>query len=322
MEEMRMTHNISKRCDIAGIISLQEEHEQHGGVRIGVITFWTIRDNLLVERQALEDIASSYNLNKKFLPSPVSLSTACTRSISATRAKLDSDMMLRWIQKSNPDSSNMTLGLVKENIDAKASDLKYQTISRITFGKTYGFSGAPHHAVVDDLNSYYDTFMKHTSQDIRKILLNMTNSCGVALRASGGVYYIPAAHQQLVDAVGKVVKSIDAANQLYQIPLFHTPKSAATLAELATQDLFDEIACLEKDVAELAASSKTRSSTLEERLRRFKEMEARVQLFASQLEFDSSSLLSRLSNLKGEVQSLNIQVLSTKMGLAGELGVI
>lgn len=303
------------------IISLQEEHEQHGGVRIGVIVFWTVKENLLIERKMLEDIAHACNLEKRFLPSPISLSTACTRAIAAARAKLDSNMLLRWIQKSNPESSTMTLGLVREGVDAKASDLNYQMLSRITFGKTYGFNGVPHHVVVNDLNHYYSVFTKHTSQDIRKILLKMTDECGIALRASGGVYYIPAMHQNLVNAVGAVVSSIDVANQLYQIPLFHTPKSAATLADLATLDLAEEITQLEKDVAELEMSGKSRSSTLEERLRRFKEMEARVQVFAQTLEFDSTSLLARLSTLKGEVQALNVAVLAAKMNLAGELGI-
>lgn len=301
------------------IIALQEEHEQQGGIRVGVMALWTVRDNLFVERSELEALADACNLDKKYLPSPINLSTACTRAITATRAKLQSGMLLRWIQKSSA-TDMMTLGLVREDVDSKTSSLVYEMESRITYGKAYGFNGNPHHSIVDDLNAHYAIFIKHTSQDIRKILTNMTDACGVALRTGGGAYYIPAVHQVTVDAVGNVVAAIDSANRLYQIPLFHTPKSAATLTELALADLQSEVTTLEKDVAELEVD-KTRNSTLEERLRRFKEMERRVQTFASQLNFDSAQLLSRISTLKGEIQALNVNMLASKMNLAKELGV-
>lgn len=77
------------------IIALQEQHEQQGGVRIGVMALWTVRDNLFVERSTLEAIASTCNLDKKYLPSPISSSTACTRAITATRTKLQPGMLLR-----------------------------------------------------------------------------------------------------------------------------------------------------------------------------------------------------------------------------------
>jgi hypothetical protein len=82
--------------------------------------------------------------------------------------------------------------------------------------------------------------LDHDTDDIRRMMANFLGTAGVGLRQSGGVYFVPAKYQTVLDALCDVVGAV-GQNQTYQLRVIDTPESRRTLVDVTQKGLAPEI---------------------------------------------------------------------------------
>ena len=283
----------------------QSRIAQAGGKQLGSLLWWSLNGNRIGHERLL-DLADQHGLNTKYLPKEIRPVQAFRRAWRHAAAKLPKGMLLRSISETN---YLVVIGLVRERVDERNHDLDYTVLSKIGFHKgTHALSADKENGVTMQVKELYRHHLAHTTEDIRAMMTSFLGEAGVSLRDSGGVYFIPASHQQTLDALCAVVEEV-GHNKTYQLPIVDTPEGKATLREVARRTLDSEIQQLQEQLAKFDLD-KVRESTLERKLEGFDELRARANLFARVLSFKADTLNKKIASiqsglrrqLSGEVQ--------------------
>jgi hypothetical protein len=267
------------------------------GEHLGTLMWWSLEGNR-ISHDDLKALASKNNLPSNYLPNEVKPHSAFKRAIRHTTTKLDKDLMLRTI---NDDKNEIVVGVVHERKDTTAKELRYNTRAKVTFKKANGtIHSDQDHPAVDDVKALYRQHLDHDTDDIRTMMTNFLKKAGVSLRQAGGVYFVPASFQPILDALcGTVEKT--GSNQTYQLRVFDTKESKATLAKVTQAGFEAEINQIQ-EALEKFEFDKARESTLEKKLAGFEELRAKAEMFASVLNFKADKINSKIDRIKAIVR--------------------
>lgn len=134
------------------------------------------------------------------------------------------------------------------------------------------------------------------------MVLAFVRKSALSIRHAGGVYFIPPALTETLNALTETLKLI-GANTVWTLPVADLGNAGETLASLARETLDAEIGAVEAELAAFDARDiQARSSTLERRLQKFEELRARTGLMADALSFRSDGLLEKLTRLENDVK--------------------
>jgi hypothetical protein len=186
------------------------------------------------------------------------------------------------------------MGVVHEESDPSTRDLAYEVVSRITFDKTSGSIAVDReHSVAGQIRRLYQLHLDHSTEDVRGMLTSFLAEAGIALRESGGVYFVPHRFEATLDALCKVVEDA-GGNTCSRLPVLDTPAGRDTLQSVANRSLEDELTALQEELARFDEGT-VRASTLERRIEAFDALRSRVRLFSGVLQFKATELLDRIA---------------------------
>ena len=103
---------------------------RQGGERIGSYLWWTLRD-VEVTRGRLARMLDQQRLDQRLMPPPIVGHAAYRKAIASCKAG-DRGMLLRLITETPQE---IVYGVVRENVDAAAEDLRYHVKAKVIFRK-------------------------------------------------------------------------------------------------------------------------------------------------------------------------------------------
>ncbi len=278
------------------LLELSQRHENLGGAFLGSIVLWNLHECRVLQDE-LKQLATAERLPEKYLPKPISAHKAFTAATNATRKSLPDGMLLRPLGSSDTE---FKLALVSELKNAE--DEVYDTVHLLTirFDKiNHVIDSSASHEQVEELKKWFTYYQEYTLKDVRSLLNNFTSECAVPLRNSGGIYYVPANYQHLVEALDKILKQLHPANQVLYLKQFDAPHNRQELIESAMERIEQEVKDLEGELSERFGGSEdsvgTHEGTLKRRLVAYEDLKKRVGVFAKTLSFNSDKLMNRLN---------------------------
>lgn len=285
-----------------------KENVERGDEHLGTLFWWSLSENH-VPHARLVELANNAGFDEKYILKPVSPIGAFRKAIRHVSKGVKKDLLIRTVDD-NPTS--MFLSVVMESRLAGVAqeaydDLSYAVLEKFRFDKDTGkFSSfntvntpADYEPLAPSVTAAYVYHTEHDTEDIRRIISNFLKVNGVALRQAGGVYFVPAHHQDSLDSLCTVLKDT-GSNATYQLKVFDTAHAKETLAAVAQNSLEEEIRQIEQQLDKFAFE-KARESTLERKLEGFEELRNRAAMFASVLNFKTSVIEEKINRVKAVV---------------------
>lgn len=285
-------------------------------------TLWWDLSKCSVSRVDLERYAKSHGLPTKYLPEQIKFIGAFKRAISDVKTSLDKSHNI-LLRKVNNDSSDLSYAIVCEEVQNGAKKTKHTQIGLVIAHKDRekieyqdsGIDSSSVDTVKYSLNSAYQDALYYNTNDIRSIITRFTGECGMSLRNSGGVYFVPQKYSDLLNAVSNFTQDCSPSAVLYIKPEYIINDSdlkayqmvsqselASEIVKLETQyqELQGELESLLRNPAELGAK---KQKQLVNQLVEYKGMKERIEVFSDTLNISSNDLMYRLKNIHESMQS-------------------
>jgi len=271
----------------------QHDLELKGGRHLGTLMWWNLNGNR-ISHADLEALAQRYGMPAEYLPSEIKPNSAFKRAVRHATTKLDKEHMLRTI---NDDKRECSVGLVREKRNATQKDLKYVVESRITFSKdTSKIDHDQDNPIIQEIYGLYQIHLDHATEDVRTMMTNFLKASGVAIRPSGGVYFVPSKFQAVLESLCNVVEKA-GQNETFQLKVVESPEAKQTIAKVAKAGLEEELRQIQEQL-EKFAFDKAREGTLEKKLEGFEELRAKAKMFADVLEFKVDEINNKIDRAK------------------------
>jgi hypothetical protein len=264
----------------------------------------------------LEQTSGKFRIPDKYLPEQISFISAFKRGISDIKATLDKEGIL--VRLVSSDSNTRTLAIVRETVDSKANKADHDQIGLITADKTaesitctpsYGLSNEELtivQSVEEKVKNAYDESINHNTDDIRRVITNFSKECSVSLRDSGGIYFVPLVHAELLVAIADFVKAVSPGSVIYIKPEYIIRESDLEALQTASKnELTGELNQLENTYLALSREIQTmlddnetpgtkKKKQLSNQLNIYLDMKKRIETFSGTLEFVPDEFVTRI----------------------------
>jgi len=272
-----------------------------GGTHLGDMTWWTLTDAQVARTDLVQKWADA-GLPPELLPEPPTLEKALKVAVRECQTGLTD----RLIRLARDDDEQVVFGIVRERRHDDGT-LTYCQEARVSLAKLSGLltSDAPSHDVAAAILGRYEALRNtHTPDDIRRTITRaLASFCSVALRESGGIYWVPSPHAKAVRKLQAAIESI-GASRFYLLPVHDSPDANRTLGDVARRSIEEELADLKSEVEKFTCSPPDRPSTLIRRFDAFEGLRARAQLYRDILRVQVSDLDAQLDALADAVEKL------------------
>lgn len=239
-----------------------------------------------VTHDQLEKWFDELDLDPSFLPPKIKAVDAFRKATSEAQREYEVDpqtgvcatLMIREVMY---DAEQVVRHVVKEMRDPRGQKLEYEPhIATLKFlrggrtakGKRPGGEAFKHAIMrsVDQqdrdeaekliehaVDKYKDLSSNLHADAIRAVIRNYLGSLNaIAVKPSGGVYFVHMSRQKTVDALQELVRRIGQGCSFHQLPLLDTQDQREMLTEAFQTEVEDEVRNLLKDVAALNDKTK------------------------------------------------------------------
>lgn len=219
---------------------------------LGRILWFTISD-MKVRYEELQQAFNNAGIDEKYLPKPISPRDAfrrATKVAEAKRIKLDNEQYLNLlVREVKMADDEIVRQLVREVVDSKNIRLEYLPVANMKLLNDKDFISDPiiannylnneeSLALLKVENEFEHTKENYNGRHVREMVMNILNGCDpVAVRPSGGVYFIPEKYADTAQALSEMVRelarySIDAErSRLWAIPVVDAEEHKVMVAE-------------------------------------------------------------------------------------------
>lgn len=272
-----------------------------GGSHLGDLIWWALAD-ARVNRATLEGVWAGAGLDLGALPEPPSAEKALKTAVREAQVGEAS----RLIRLGKEDEAELIYAVNREDRHEDGS-ITYVQETRIVFDRNteaIGADASGHDLVAAVRTRFGELRSTHSSDDIRRAMMNVLNACAaVTLREHGGVYWIPAPHAATLRKLQAAVEKI-GSSRVYLLPVHASADANKTLGEAAVAALTDELTALKAEVEAFQNSPPERQSTLVRRLDAFEELRGKAELYRSVLSVTVADLDQTLTVLTASVETL------------------
>lgn len=238
-----------------------------------------------VTHDQLEQWFEEFDLDKRFLPPRIAkvhaFRTACSEAVEKYALPTEgqtAELMVREVDF-NPDFR--IHHVIREVKDRRGKELAYEKVATLKFHraprtskgkKSTGaefYKSAVMHGVSqldrDHIEAllqrfdarYNDLCTNLQAQAIRGMIRNYVTALNaIAVKPSGGVYFIHASRQNTLDGLQKLVQRIGQGSTLHQLPLIDTVEQREMLTDAFQDEVEDDVRLLLKDIAEANEKAK------------------------------------------------------------------
>jgi len=305
---MTQLENINSKLD-----STEHSH-------IGDAVFWTVRENR-IDPSELRNAFQETDLPKNVIPKDPTPEIAFRRAIDKAKLKhaqrgfnrsqdRSEDYLLRKISETH---EAIVWAVVKEScvLDDTATErrnsktLEYETLDKITLDRVTGrVTCINEHAMSEVVaGNYEDELFSFNSSDLRTILLKLMDTfSGIAIRPTGGIYFVPSTNAEKLKALQGVLENLSPGSSLGIINLYGTEDSEAALRQAAMEDLETSVNRLSEELEGFDDS--TRDSTIEKRLKKAGELRKRVDMYVTLLDISRENLECGLGEVEKSLSEL------------------
>ncbi len=216
---------------------------------LGQLTWYTIHDTE-VSRDHIAEQLRMAGLPAHFAPPPIHPADAFRRATSAMETRripgpegVFENYLVREVRS---DKEEILRHLVKEVVDASNRRLDYRPIAHLRLNKTNQHMSAD---VVDATDPDATTNLASTAHEryqrflavyqgrhLREVVLSLLRSLSpVAVRPSGGVYFVPAEYEAVLGQIQTFVQSVHA--EMWRVPMMDMGDSRAVLSHSVGQEV-------------------------------------------------------------------------------------
>jgi hypothetical protein len=270
---------------------------------IGHVVWWSQRD-VAVSPDGLARVMNKYGLDAEFLPPLPAMSSTLRQVVQ--RHKASRDQVVHLIAS---DHERVVYGVVDAKVISgektsplvnalSPEELKLGLVAKIVLEVTSGhvtvLGVSP---LADKIAGRYNELAGRFLQDSTRRLMEtvLEAADGLALRATGGVFFVPAHGSDLVLKLAKVVHGFGATMSC--LPQYKATDTIEALSSAASGGLEVEINSLLKSLDDFNAEN-ARPAAVENRLKHLSDLEARTQMFVGILNLNVDQLTQRLADKK------------------------
>lgn len=240
---------------------------------LGYLAWYTITD-CKITRNDLEAAFNHVGLDLKYLPKPISPRDAFRRASKQGELKrypIDKDRYLNLlVREVSQDAKTIVYQIVREVVDSKNVRLEYTPIAQLKLeGDTLDVSmlsniEATERCAVAAVQDAYKIERDHyNGQTIRNIIMDILNTCKpVAVRPSGGVYFVPKQYGNTLEALRQLIDqlapwSINRRPRFWTVPVVDAQEQREMLGESLEEDIASESTRLIDEMTKILKGSRT-----------------------------------------------------------------
>jgi hypothetical protein len=211
---------------------------------LGALVWYSIHD-APVRRQQIVDGLTAAGLDAHFAPLPIHPADAFRRATAEAehrRLPLPNGTFMNFLMREvKHDGGSVVRHLVREVVDSANLRLDYQEIAQLTLDRRANtVTAAPmavltatEQHVLQDAVDRYDLYLDHyQGRHLREVVLQVLRSCEpVSLRSSGGVYFVPQAHQATLHGLEHFVDALSPDSHLWAVTMVDDAKNRRIVAK-------------------------------------------------------------------------------------------
>ena len=279
---------------------------------LGDIVFWALHDAEM-NREELTKVWVNAGLNTDLLPPAQTASKALRQAVRAVGA--EHGKMLR----AHPETDvKLVYSVVAEIFERGADeDPEYTALSRFGLDKVSGtLHGDVNDLTFQQVKTEFDRFMSVvSSREIMTLITTTLKSfAAIALRDSGGVYWVPRTYSAQVRCMQTAIEQV-GKSRVFLLPVYDSVDACKTLQASAKASLDFEVSELTKQIDEFKKEG-CRPSTLHRRLADFDELRAKAHLYGGILRVTNTDLETAITTLENTVNDMLTEIETAKI-LAG-----
>lgn len=207
------------------------QNEQQEGI-IGHLMWYSVGSQL-IRRDVLEQKLADAGLDEGWMPNPIQPHGAFRRATSEIQTKrstaqagVHENYLVREVYS---DKDMIQRNVVVETVDQKGKRLDYNSQAAVITldKKTQNISVVSSSPTAEELareaeQRFYLYRDHHSSQHIRQMLANILKSLApTPVRPSGGVYFVPASHEDGLRKLNKLANSLENSEG-FIVPMVNT----------------------------------------------------------------------------------------------------
>jgi hypothetical protein len=274
------------------------ETESNSLPTLGQTTFWTLRERHMpadavqtaFERQGLSAHA----------PAAVHAKTALRRALRQQGGDL--------IKKTRDDALDAAYALVDVPIDSTTGAAQPRTRFEATINKQTEAVVCSDPSEESRLQQTTAAFRSvFLASDLSRALRGLVRVAqGTPLRPSGGVYFVPCQHRDLVTRMRAIVAELQPdGGYVSAFGVVDTAQARADMGRHAHEGLLEELQALADDLAAIKdAGEAVRARTLQRRLALYEELRAKASMYADLLTYNLDDVHAGIDKLAATVGDL------------------
>jgi hypothetical protein len=252
---------------------------------LGRILWFTVSE-MRINYSQLESAFQNAGIDEKYLPKEISPRDAfrrATKIAEAKRIKLDSDRYLNLlVREVKMSDTEIVRQLVREVVDSGNVRLEYLPVANLKLENDKDFIAEP---IVDQcelLNDESIALLKvenefdrckdnYNGRHVRELVQNILSGCDpVAVRPSGGVYFIPEQYSQTVHGLSDMIRelsqySIDTErSRMYSVPVISAEEHRVMITESLEDQVKGDSQAIITEMAKMLKDGKTITPKLAE----------------------------------------------------------
>jgi ElaB/YqjD/DUF883 family membrane-anchored ribosome-binding protein len=263
---------------------------------LGSMVFYTIDENVKIDKTDLADLFQKCGLSMNFLPDEIKPHDAFRRATSVLTGTLEINTdsggkaTARFlVREVKHDSKHIVRHLVREIVDAKNEVLDYATVGKMVFSRATADMGIgwdpaylneyPYNGVLKNVkNLYHELTQYHNKDTINNISTRIIKSMNpVSIQPRGRAQFIPKYAHQTLYAFKQMIESLPGNSIVDIIPLIDTQEQRALIQRRAEYQLktdTEELVATFTDL--LSRGSKISVKQMQDYMQKFIALQERV----------------------------------------------
>lgn len=296
---------------------------------LGHLLWFTITD-LRVTLEQLQEAFRQVGLDEAYLPKPINPRDAFRKATSKAEVKaypLEEGKRLNLlVREVKCDKDLLIRQVVREVVDAKNVRLEYLPIANLRLMGNQGekvevvpFIARDNlypaeRSVLGSIEADYEAEkVSYNGQNVRDLIMRVLRNCHpVAVRPSGGVYFIPEAYEATVESLKALVRLLNGYKitgyscELWSVPVVDAEEQRAMVKQNLEEQVMAESKALLEELTGLlkAENVKIRTKTAQKYIEQVRALAAMVKEYEDLLDTKITTVRANLDLVKAQAMAL------------------